>query len=388
MSGFERVWRWSFAVLVVAACAGAMALWMWYAEHNMQRIATSSIEVHADFDTFYQSARAVWDGDVSVYDTGARLVNLNPPFWTVLFAPLGLLDVVPAYRVFAGTMVSLVVGYVIWTTAELRTSSLWMVLAVAMLLISSPVLATLALGQLYPVLVVGLVASWAADRRGRDRLSGAALGLVVAIKPSLLPVLLWPLVRRKWGTLVAAIVAGALATLVGIVALGWGSTVEYARVLLDQPLNSYWDNASIPSAAARLFTPNEWAIPLAIAPLMVPVAYVLSLGVLALTVLRVNGDPELGLWAMVAASLLVSPVAWNNYLMLLGPGILILLSRGRVAVAFLLLALQTIPPQWPLIWDDIDAAWASIPISLYFFSLFLHWLALLPSTKGRTASKP
>lgn len=387
MSGLEKARRWGFAAVVIVVCAGALALWIWYASHNFARISTASVDIHADFDTFYRSAWAVWHGDGSVYETGARLVNLNPPFWTVLFAPLGLMEALPAYRVFAGTMVALVVGYVIWTTAELRATNLWTVQAVVLLLISSPVLATLALGQLYPVLVVGLVTAWAAHRREKERLSGVALGLVVAIKPSLLPVLLWPAVRKKWGSLIASLVAGAAATLVGVIVLGPETTLEYARVLLDQPLNPYWDNASIPSTAARLFTQNEWAIPLAIAPLMVPVAYVLSLGVLALTALRARRDPELGLWALVAASLLVSPVAWNNYLMLLGPGILILISRGRVAWAFLLLALQVIPPQWPLIWDDIDAAWASIPISLYFFSLFLHWLALLPSAKTKHVPK-
>jgi alpha-1,2-mannosyltransferase len=388
LGAFERARRVGFVVLVVLACVGALVLWWWYAVYNMQRILTSNIDIHADFDTFYRSAQAVWNGNPSIYDTGARLTNLNPPFWTVLFLPFGLVGPLLAFRVFAGSMVALLAGAVIWTVAELRTSNLWTVLAVILLLISSPVIATLALGQLYPVLVVGLVASWIADRRGMDGVSGAALGLVVAIKPSLLPVLLWPAVRGRWGALIAALASGAFATLVGVLVLGFGSTLEYARVLLEQPINPYWDNASLPSTAARLFTPNDWAIPLALAPLMVPVAYALSLGLLILTAIRSRGDAELGLWALVAASLLVSPVAWNNYLMLLGPGILILISHRRVALAFLLLALQIVPPQWPLIWDDIDAAWASIPVSLYFFSLFLHWLALLPPARGKPEPVP
>jgi hypothetical protein len=47
-----------------------------------------------------------------------------------------------------------------------------------------------------------------------------------------------------------------------------------------------------------------------------------------------------------------SPIAWHNYLVLLGPGVLLLLARGRAGAAFLLLALQCIPAQWPLIWND------------------------------------
>ena len=67
--------------------------------------------------------------------------------------------------------------------------------------------------------------------------------------------------------------------------------------------------------------------------------------------MRIRHGPEVGLWVLVAASLLASPIAWHNYLVLLGPGILLLLARGRAAPAFLLLALQSIPAQWPLLWN-------------------------------------
>ena len=78
---------------------------------------------------------------------------------------------------------------------------------------------------------------------------------------------------------------------------------------------------------------------------------------------------------MVAASLLASPVAWHNYLLLLGPGILLLLARGRVALALLLLALQFIPPQWSEPWRDEGTVVAALVLSLYFYVLIAHWLA-------------
>lgn len=387
LSGFEKVRRWGFAAVVVAACAGALALWGWYAGYNFERISTQDMAIHADFDTFHRSAQALL-ADEDIYETGARLKNLNPPFFTVLMSPFGLMEPGAAYSLFAVIMVLLTTGSLVWITMELRLRSWWAVLATVTLLLSSPMLATLALGQIYPLLLLCLVVCWVADRRDMLRLSGIALGLVVAVKPTLLPLLLWPTMRRRWQAVGAAVATGAAATLFGVAVAGYENTVAYAKLLLDGSVNAYWDNASIPSLAARLFTENEWAVPLAIAPLMVPVAYFLGLGVLVFTAVRTGRDPELGLWTLVAASLLASPIAWNNYLLLLGPGILMLVARQRITLAFLLLALQIIPPQWPLIWDDIDAAWASIPISLYFFSLFLHWLALLPSAKGKTAPRP
>jgi alpha-1,2-mannosyltransferase len=359
------------------------ALWMdvrFWGE-SLARISTDSMDVHADFDTFWRSAEALWGGR-DVYETGARLENLNPPFWVLLISPLGLLEPLDAYRAFVAVTVVVTVGYLAWVAGELRLRGGWAAVATAMLLLSSPLLATLALGQIYPFLALGLVAAWIADRRGNLTLSGVALGLVVAVKPSLLPVLLWPLARQRWRALTAALVSGMAATLLGVIVVGARATLDWLRLLSGSPLSTYWDNASLPSAAARFFTENEFAEPVAILPWLVPVAYVVGFGIVLFTAWRVGGGSEAGLWALVAASLLASPIAWHNYLVLLGPGILLLLARGRVAPAFFLLALQSIPPQWPLLWSGQDTVLASLALTLYLFVLAAHWLAFLGVRKG------
>jgi alpha-1,2-mannosyltransferase len=360
----------------------AASLWMQigYMGAALSRIATGSMEVHVDFDSFWHSARAMLEGQ-DIYDTGVELVNLNPPVWTVLISPLGLLEPLTAYRVFVLVSLVVVIGYLAWTVEELRLRPGWTAVGVAMLLLSSPLLATLALGQVYPVLALGLVVSWMEDRRGRQEVSGAALGLVVALKPSLLPVLLWPLVRRRWRAVVAALVAGGVATLVGVIVLGPGATLDYVGVLRDRSVSPYWDNASLPAAAARLFTENSYAQNIATLPWMVPVGYALGIAAILLSAMRVRHGPEVGLWVLVAASLLASPIAWHNYLVLLGPGVLLLLARGMAAPAFLLLALQSIPAQWPLLWNQRGTLMASLALTLYLYILIAHWLVLLAATK-------
>lgn len=364
----------------------AASLWMQvgYLSGTLQRIATGSMEIHVDFDSFWQSARAMLEGQ-DIYDTGVRLVNLNPPIWTVLISPLGLLEPLAAYRAFVMISLVVVVAYLAWTVEELRLRPGWTAVGVVMLLLSSPMLATLALGQVYPVLALGLVAAWVADRRERQELSGVALGFVVALKPSLLPVLLWPLARRKWRAFVAAVVSGAVVTLIGVIVLGPGATLDYIGVLRDRSVSAYWDNASLPSAAARLFTENPYAQNIVTLPWMVPVGYALGLGAIVFTAMRVRHGPEAGLWVLVAASLLASPIAWHNYLVLLGPGVLLLLARGMAAPAFLLLALQSIPAQWPLIWNQRGTVLASVALTLYLFILIAHWLALLAATRETEA---
>ena len=369
---------WDVVLVWVAFVALLAALWIdvRFGDDTLERISTDSMDVHADFDTFWRSAEALWEGG-DVYDTGARLPNLNPPLWTVLIAPLGLLEPLTAYRTFVLLTLAVCVGYLAWMADELRLRGGWAVVGTAMLLFSSPLLATLALGQIYAFLALGLVVAWVADRRGMPVASGCALGLVVAVKPSLVPILLWPLARRQWRALMAALASAAAATLVGVVVVGPGATLDWLRLLFDSPLSPYWDNASLPSAAARLFTDNEFARPIATLPWMVPVAYVLGIGVVVLTTVKVRCGPEAGLWALVAASLLASPIAWHNYLVLLGPGVLLLLARGWVAPGFLLLALQTIPPQWPLLWRDEGVVVAGLALTLYLYVLIAHWLALL-----------
>lgn len=102
---------------------------------------------------------------------------------------------------------------------------------------------------------------------------------------------------------------------------------------------------------------------------MVPFAYVLGVAVVVLSVVKARQDAEMGLWSLVSASLLASPVAWHNYLVLLGPGILLLLARGRVAPALLLLALQLIPPQWPDLWKDEGTTLSALALTLYLYIL-------------------
>jgi hypothetical protein len=377
------------AVLITAAVwVLALALWLdvRFMGGILGRISTDTMAIHGDFDTFWRSARAFWEGR-DVYATGAELENLNPPLWVLLISLLGLLEPLVAYRFFVMITLFVTVGYLAWVAGELRLRPAWAVVGGVMLLLSSPMLATLALGQIYPFLALGLVAAWISDRRGRHTVSGVALGLVVALKPSLVPVLLWPLVRRRWRTVVTAVAAGVVATVIGAVVVGFGATLDWLELLSGSSASAYWDNAALPAAAARLFTDNPYARHVAVLPWTVPVAYALGIAAVAVTAWRVRGGAEVGLWALVAASLLVSPIAWHNYLVLLGPGILLILARGWVAPAFLLLSLQAIPGQWVLLWNEHGTVAATLALTLYLYILILHWLVLLFAVK-ETAGVP
>src|SRR5215217_5429180 len=330
--------RWKVPeVFLVGSVLGILAFSFWlYAVSGFDyigAIANDSMEPHLDFDLFLRSARALWEGGVVYALNGGPDIMTNPPIFAVLMAPLALLEPITAYRIFVLITILVSVGYIVWMSDELGLRLAWTAVGASMLFFSSPFLEQLSLGQIYSLLALGLVAAWVADRRGKSTVSGVALGLVLAVKPQFAPVLLWPLVRRRWRSFVAALASGAAATLVGVVVAGPGALIDWLTYVSSRQPTGSWANNTIPGAADRLFRDNDFVEPLAMLPWAEPLAYAIAVGIIILTAWWVQHDAEMGLWALVAASLLAPPVSWHNYLVVLGPGILLLLARGRTLPA-------------------------------------------------------
>lgn len=82
---------------------------------------------------------------------------------------------------------------------------------------------------------------------------------------------------------------------------------------------------------------------------------------------------------MTGAALLASPLSWRNYLLLLAPGVLALVARGRWPVAALLLSLALIGMEWQWAWARPDGTAPAIALSLYCAILLAHWAGFLPT---------
>ena len=375
-------YAWPAVLLLLATAALVMTaiLYVTRGSFVLERLASNDINDHLDFDTFWRSTVALLDGR-DIYRTNAAYPNLNPPLFTVLIAPLGLLDVWQAYRLWVLLSTVLIVGSMLLVAVELRMRAAAVVPVVVAALLSSPAIATLGLGQMYPVLAAVLATAWALDRRGRWVLAGVALGLVVALKPSLAPVLLVPALRRRWPTFGAALLTGTAATVLAWIVCGAQSTPEWARRLRANPMTTYWDNASLPGTIQRLTSANDWGRPIIEVPNGAVIGLVLGLGLLAITIWLVRRPPvgpDTALWAVAAASLLASPLTWHNYLLVLMPAILVLVTRGSWPVAALLLALSLIGMEWPPLWYGEDNTAPALPVSLYCAILLAYWTALLP----------
>ena len=348
-----------------AGLAALMAgyLWIRYGSANLVRVESPAMPMHVDFETFQRSAAALWHhGDL--YVTGAMVPNLDPPFSTVLYSPFGLVSMLHGYRLFALVTMVAMLGCYALLARELKLRPGVAGLALCAMFASSPLLSTIALGQVYGILLAGLVGCWFADRTGRPVLAGILLGVVIALKPTLAPLVFWPIARRDRRMSLAAIGGAAGGTLIGFLVPGPSQTWQWLQLMTETTISPGGDNASLPALVLRLGGP-AW------------IGFGLGAVVLALTLWRIwrGADQELAQWAMVAATLLMSPVAWHNYLVLVFPGVLVLLSRGKLALGALLLALPLIGVEWAWLFVG-DGLRARLGHSLYCAILFGYWLSL------------
>jgi Glycosyltransferase family 87 len=325
-------------------------------------------------------------------------VNAHPPTSVLLVAPLARLDYPSA--VLAWNAISLAaLGISLWLVARALNIplSVWSPLpVVVLLLLCGPFRQQIYQGQLNLVLLLLLTGVWRAERAGRDTLAGTLLGIATAVKlfPGFL--FLYFLLGRRWKVVGSGV--GSLLIVTGLTAaiLGVGTYRDYVRDVLPRvdQFRAGWDNASLVGFWTKLFDP-----PIAVSPAKspsaepsgtdVPVlidvmpvfpieplwrsrlvaragALICCSAVVALLVWVVRQsrsqpqrDRAFGL--SLVAMLLVSPICWEHYfLLLLVPLTLLWVGLSRSAAARgLFLALSV------ALWLSPDDVWrAVIPVSM------------------------
>lgn len=259
--------------------------------------------------------------------------NAHPPGSVLLVLPFALLEHHRAFFVWNLVTFPLFVAAVWFVVAELAPGrglrAAGIAAGVGVLGVTCyPLHQQVVLGQFNALLAFLMTVAWAADRNDRPRLAGVAVGVAVAVKlfPALL--LVYFVCARRWKSAgVALLTAGAL-TGVAVAVLGADAFVTYARDVVPAVSAKYatqWNNISLSAFWLRLFdpTPESRVVALVHAPLLgkalAALSRVASIAVVALTAWRARSfearDRAFAL-AMVAM-VLVSPIAWPHYLVLL-----------------------------------------------------------------------
>ena len=287
-----------------------------------------------DLLVFIRAGRAVLDGaspyapvGSSTFLTGHAFVY--PLFVAWIFAPVALLPLHVAEVLCEVASAAAVVG-------GCRLLGRREPLVPVLVLASATTIVGLQMGTINAFLMLGLGLAW----RCRDRhpiIAGVLIGLIGAGKLFLLPLIVWPIVTKRYRSAVAASLTAGFLIGAGMIEgpVGPRGYVAMLGVLERNEVAHSWSLASLLSGLGV-------AVPLAtrIAPLLVAA----GLAVLWSRRHRFADKQVLGL--LILASLLASPILWSSYL-LLAEAALLLVGAGELTLAFAGLA------SWVLVTPDV-----------------------------------
>jgi hypothetical protein len=279
-------------------------------------------------EDIYQSVPAI---DFAVDDTLHTGVkeelhpNLNPPFQTVLLAPLAVAEYKTAYIVWGalslacGLVGALILGALLGFPGRRVLAGL--VLA-NLLLFYFPTFIAVFSGQWSLLPFVCLVVAWANWRKGNQAVAGAILGAVAAVKLFFGAFFLLFLARREWRASALFVGVWTACTAVAVATTGLDTSRRYLAILGDAVWYSASWNASFRGFFSRVFGGSEGE-PLFDIPV---VTSVLNVGLSALAIFllfwmsraEVRKKPivildDLAFSFCVVIMLLVSPFGWMYY---------------------------------------------------------------------------
>jgi hypothetical protein len=256
--------------------------------------------------------------------------NAHPPASVLLALPFGRLDYADAMLAWNLLTFPLLLAAIALVVRELDMPfrPLSLIPAVALIVGAYPVVFQVDQGQINALLVFLLTAAWAADRRDRQALAGVLVGAAAALKLVPLFLLVYFVAARRWRAAVALVATFAALTGVALAVLG----IDQVRAYLTEVLpavhrrwHTGWRNSSIEGFWMRLFGPQPEAgvIPAADAPARgMRIANALRAAVVAACGwaawrARSVGGRDRAFAAALVGMVLVSPITWGHYFVLL-----------------------------------------------------------------------
>lgn len=183
------------------------------------------------------------------------VIMWNPPWTLSVLMPFGLLSyqVGRAIWLMLHLMIVLLSASFLWAYFQGPERRRWLALLVT--LTFAPVLFALRMGQISPLILLGILGFLYFQDQERWVWAGVAVALV-AIKPQLLylfwvALLVWVLARKRWSILVGLLLALAVGTLIALAAnpvvIG-----QYVRSVLNSP-PTYWVTPTLGSLLRLVF---------------------------------------------------------------------------------------------------------------------------------------
>jgi alpha-1,2-mannosyltransferase len=268
-----------------------------------------------------------------------------------------------------------------------------------------PLLKGCVIGQIQTVLSFFYALAFYCWLRGKERLAGGLLGLMVLVKPQIGLLLLWFALRKRWGALVAGLATAAAVLPFALVLFGWKNNWDYLLVLssLSRVGESMFANHSMNGVLNRLLF--NGGVPIFHQdsfPPFHPVVYagtlLSSLFLIGLALIFPGGRGRRGGVAdfacMTVVATIASPIAWQHHYGVFLP-ILVWLWFGRKSGQAPVRNSAWVITAYVLISDclsPINFTW-NIPVlnivqsHIYFGGLMVLWILLSPRYRDATAGK-
>lgn len=308
----------------------------------------------------------------------------DPPFTVVLLSPLALMDYSSAWLIFlALSIFSIVIG-IIFLLRDLRFKSPQIFLLTSIVLASQSSLYLFKRNHIESLIFLGLCLCIINLRHQRYQLASLLIGCVSAIK--LFPAFLLVMMIQKLGRryVAAGFLLMATLSLVGITICDYGDLAfSNSRRYLDEVLgrSEQW------LGTVGNFSLRSFLVAFGDDPHSISSSYVALLILVVATAFRtaISKTSSLStcLLTGTASALLLSPLAWLNYLVLLVPGALYFYDQhhgsdpqraNRVAL------LVGLTIYWP---TYIDAGQSEITKLISLFpTIILLWLVAEPLVHG------
>jgi alpha-1,2-mannosyltransferase len=290
-----------------------------------------------DLDTLLRAGTQVLHG-ANPYDPPTSPVFLAghafvyPAFVAWCFAPLAALP----HAVAAGLYIAASAGAIVAVCSLLDRPGFT---PAALVLTSSATIVGLQMGTVNAWMLLGLALAWSWRDR-RPGWAGVVLGVAVSAKLFLVPMLAWPLIARRWGV-AAAGAATFVALVAGSVLGGPISVGTYGQLLAELSAHEVSESWSLASLVQSLGVSPGVATAVAVAVAAVGLAA-------AWRAARRLGEARVVSIALLAC-LVVSPIVWSSYLLLLALPLL-LATRGNVAL------LVASAASWLIVTPDVAPA--------------------------------
>ena len=252
-------------------------------------------------------------------------------------------------------------------------------------------------GQINTVLLLALTAAWLSLRRGKDWTGGALLGAAISLKLIFWPIALFLLIRRRWTGALMTFTVFAVTNLIAAFAMGWKIVGDYYLHAGPEAATlhrAHAHNLSLWSVGWRVFM-GTWSLsekgvnapPIYLSSRLAVIVSLLLTGAALIygLVASIKSDRygkageitnfDLAYGMMICVSLLVSPLTWPHYLILLALPITVIALRLR-DLRF---------PRWPTALSVIAVLILLIPATT-LESFILSFSSAASGNTGMTAS--